>query len=310
MVCHPCKVAGYFDCADSGIHAASSFALVVSDPWGLLSDNMPVAEAAIRHSAIDGTRHMSPIRDVKAWSTRRWLSEIDANVAHFHNWWPDRLGNSRWRRCLEIMGQEHLDRALVSGPVVLVTVHYGDLRLLLYALRSTKLTAAFMARQNSTNRCPVRRWIDNLADAANEMSDIPSVFETNEIGKAHDYLAGGKRILGIAVDGSLRRAISVRDGGSQISLAPGALTMAQLTSAHVIPCIISRVGGFRYAINYSPPVAADLLVDSRGHEAAMNYVWYELRSVIWNRIEQSLPTLIARFRHDVEHVVALDDVRA
>ena len=243
-----------------------------------------------------------------AWSTRRWLSEIDANVAHFHNWWPDRLGNSRWRRCLEIMGQEHLDRALVSVPVVLVTVHYGDLRLLLYALRSTKLTAAFMARQNSTNRCPVR--IDNLADAANEMSDIPSVFETNEIGKAHDYLAGGKRILGIAVDGSLRRAISVRDGGSQISLAPGALTMAQLTSAHVIPCIISRVGGFRYAINYSPPVAADLLVDSRGHEAAMNYVWYELRSVIWNRIEQSLPTLIARFRHDVEHVVALDDVRA
>ena len=153
------------------------------------------------------------------------------------------------------MGQEHLDRALVSVPVVLVTVHYGDLRLLLYALRSTKLTAAFMARQNSTNRCPVRRWIDNLADAANEMSDIPSVFETNEIGKAHDYLAGGKRILGIAVDGSL-------------------------------------------------------LVDSRGHEAAMNYVWYELRSVIWNRIEQSLPTLIARFRHDVEHVVALDDVRA
>ena len=64
MVCHPCKVAGYFDCADSGIHAASSFALVVSDPWGLLSDNMPVAEAAIRHSAINGTRHMSPIRDV------------------------------------------------------------------------------------------------------------------------------------------------------------------------------------------------------------------------------------------------------
>ena len=237
-----------------------------------------------------------------AWSTRRWLSEIDANVAHFHNWWPDRLGNPRWRLCSEIIGQEHLDRALMSGPVVLVTVHYGDLRLLLYALRSSKLTAAFMIRQNSTNGCPVRRWIDNLADAANGMSDSPSVFETNEIGKAYDYLAGGKRILGVAVDGSLRRAISVRDGDWQISLAPGALTMAQLTSAQVIPCIISRVGGFRYAIRYSPPVSADLLVDSEGHEAAMNYVWYELRSVIWNRIEQCLPTLISRVRQDVEHV--------
>ncbi len=238
----------------------------------------------------------------KAWTPRRWLSEIDANVAYFHNWWPDRLGNARWRLCPEIMGQEHLDRALTSGPVVLVTVHYGDLRLLLYTLRSSKFAAAFMRRQNSTNVCPVRTWIDNLADAANEMSDIPSVFETNEIGKAYDYLSGGRRILGIAIDGSLRRAISVRDGDWQITLAPGALVMAQLTSAQVIPCIISRIGGFRYAIRYTTPVSADLLVDSKGHEAAMNYIWSELRSVIWNRIEQWLPTLFARIRHDVEHV--------
>jgi lauroyl/myristoyl acyltransferase len=261
---------------------------------------LTIRQWRIQRSAIQQSREVYSFRQSvtpKAWSTRRWLSEIDANVASFHNWWPDRLGNERWRSCAQIIGEEHLDRALVSGPVILTTVHYSDLRLLLYTLRSRKMTAAFFVQQNSKNACPVRAWIDELADAANGMSDIPAIFETNEVSQAHDFLIGRQRILGVAVDGSIRRAISVSDGDVQISLAPGALLMAKITSAQVIPCIISRIGGFRYAIRFSPPVSHESLVDHEDQKAAMDYMWGELRSVIWGRTEQCLPTLIARLRH-------------
>jgi len=58
--------------------------------------------------------------------------------------WPDRFAERRWHERFEVDGLERLRLALESGPVVLVTLHWGPVALLPSLLRSRGIRAAIV----------------------------------------------------------------------------------------------------------------------------------------------------------------------
>jgi lauroyl/myristoyl acyltransferase len=212
------------------------------------------------------------------------------------SFWPERLREDRWRRRCEFLGIEHLDAALATGrPVILATLHYGDLTMLYHWLRSRGLAAAFMAARRRKREPEFRRRLDALADQANGLEGVPHLVYRDELWDARDFLDRPGRVLAMAVDGNTSRDVAVTGPGYAIRVAPGALRLATITGATILPCLISSPGCLRSTIRFGRPVPDEDVTDRERHPAACEHIVRELIPWIAAKPEECGQAFLANF---------------
>lgn len=255
-----------------------------------------------KNSTFSQLRRLSETARLSGVQQRRslrqvWTGRVAMCMARFLRFWPDKLREPRWSHRCQFMGVERLEALLSQGrPVVLVTLHYGNLTELYHWIRSRGIGVAFLtdavvpAYQNQ---------FDLLADRANGLEGVPRHLGTGHLHlwQARDFLAQPNRILVVVIEGyPTRRDIMVGGPGCWLRVAPGALHLAAIAGAVVIPCLFSAEKYLRSTIRFSEPLADDLVVRRDRHPSGCQQILRQLGPWIGAEPEQSDPTLLHAFR--------------
>jgi len=216
-------------------------------------------------------------------------------MARFLRYWPEKLREPRWSRRCEFIGLERLERILAEGrPVVLATLHYGNLTELYHWMRSRGIGVAFLAWRDPGSVPAYQNRLDLLADLANGLEGVPRLIGIGHLnlGQTRDFLASPNRVLAVALEGRTKRDLLVQGPGYTLRMAPGALHLAALAQASVIPCIMSAEKYLRSTIRFGEPLPNDLVAFRDRHPLGYKHILGELGPWITVQPEQSAPELI------------------
>jgi lauroyl/myristoyl acyltransferase len=220
-------------------------------------------------------------------------------MARFFRVWPDRLREPRWIKRCRFVCKDRVDAALESGrPIVLATVHFANITEIYHWLRADGKAVAFLQQTGLTWDTSYRDYVETLADVANGLEGVPRRFGPEQSWDARDFLTGGNRIIGVAVDQRHPRAILARGPHFNLRCMPGGLQLAAVSNAVVIPCIIRATWGMRSEIYFGEPVPDELLTSRRQHTLAMEHILRELSPWIIANPEQCAPHLVAAIELD------------
>lgn len=224
------------------------------------------------------------------------LGRARLNLARLLFLWPERSTTERGFRC-RLVGAERLEGLGTRGPAILVTLHFGPLAILLNWLRARGYPVAMVVMKDR----PVpwyRRYLVRLRDTPTGLANLPSIIEVGQIGAMRDHLEAG-RILIIAIDGGQGRhsACPSRESLS-LSMSTGALQLAAMVGASVIPCLIRSGRSFSLTIHLGEPVDLSSITSRSGHPAACDHLLCEFLVVIAEAPEECSPELLVSFRRD------------
>ena len=79
----------------------------------------------------------------------------------------------------------------------------------------------------------------------------------NEMSRVRQFLGAGQRLL-IMVDVDRGKQIHVPFENHSFRMATGAIRLAALTGAELIPCVIVETGSWKFAIYFGTPSAPKL----------------------------------------------------
>jgi hypothetical protein len=257
-----------------------------------------------RQSTFHQLRQLSEMAQVSGVPWRRfsfrraWAARLAMCMARFLRFWPEKLAQPRWRRRCQFIGLERLEAILAEGrPVVLATLHYGNLTELYHWIRSRRIGMAFLISQDPGSVPAYRNELDLLADRANGLEGVPRLIGIDHLHlwKVWGFLALPNRVLAVAMEGDAKRHIVVRGPGYTLRMAPGALRIAARAHAVVIPCLISASKYLRSTIRFGEPLPDDVIACHDRHPLACEHILRELGPWIATQPEQSAPMLIGAF---------------
>jgi len=230
------------------------------------------------------------------WLWRAWLRQVAVYTTRFLSLCPERLREPRWSRRCRFIGLNRLEAPLSEGrPVILATLHYGDLVMLYHWLRSRGIAVAFLAARKRKRTPAFRDRLDLLADRANGLVGVPRLIHPDQLWDAREFLGGPARVLAVAMERSTKRDVRVNGPGYSLWLSPGAIRMAAIVGAVVIPCLISSHGCLSSTIRFGSPVPQEDVADRNRHLLACEHI--VRRTVPWvaRQPEQCAKGLIASF---------------
>jgi lauroyl/myristoyl acyltransferase len=216
-------------------------------------------------------------------------------MARFFRLWPDRLCEPRWKKRCTFYGNERLEAALSSNrPVVLATVHYGNLTEIYHWLRANGHAIAFLQNIDLTWETSYRDYLETLADRANRMENVPRRFSSEQTWEANDFLKGGRRLLGVAMDMPARhpKAVLARGEAIRVSFLTGGLRLAAIANAIVLPCVIRATWWLRSEIYFGEPVPDEMVISRNQHVQALEHILHEVSPWIVANPEQCAPHLL------------------
>jgi lauroyl/myristoyl acyltransferase len=232
----------------------------------------------------------------QSWRERRRKEYLNRTLQHF----PDRLGNEKWRGCVQLVGGEYLESARKQKrPVVLAFCHFGPFSLLRYWLRALDVPVSTLVRGQSEERSGAKR----LQDRVSPFHEIPTALYQDRLREAVRLLASGNPML-VAVDVEIGKQIDVPiDEHWQFRMATGAIRLAARENAELIPCTIIDQGRWQFQIKLGPPVPSELL---RSEEmlSAGKHLMEAMLPEFQNHPEQCSERLLNLFRR----IDASDDV--
>jgi hypothetical protein len=231
------------------------------------------------------------------WLWRLWTRRTALVMTRFFRFWPDRLREPRWQSRCRVHGAERLNAVLDGGrPVILTALHYGCLTELYHCLRARGLTVASVSARGEARWSEYRKRLNTLADEANGLTGLPRVYEVGDVWSARDHLAKPRRLLTITLDGYHgQRPLVVRGPDFCLRLGSGAVRLAAVTNAVIVPCLIAAPRGLAVEIHFGTPVADDLIADPCRHPAAAEHVVRELLPLIRALPEQCVDQLLSAF---------------
>lgn len=190
-------------------------------------------------------------------NTSKWRARGEMNKVL--SFFPDRLANPRWRDRTEVVGLERLKAFhAAKRPVVLAFVHSGPFYLLRSCLVSLGVPVATLVAGRSDG--PTRH-LRRLKFGVSPIPNLPSVFYSNELRELGRFLAAGNAVL-VAVDRPTGRQVSMPVGdGWSFEMATGAIRLAALHKAQLVPCWITDEGNWKFRIEFGAPVSESKLVE-------------------------------------------------
>jgi len=173
-------------------------------------------------------------------------------------------------------------------PKILASVHVGPSEIMIYWLRAHGIV--------TTN---VRAlWPDSLQRLASRQhslsppADVPVFLPVNEMPRVRQFLGAGQRLL-IMVDVDRGKQIHVPFENNSFRMATGAIRLAILTGAELIPCVIVETGTWKFIIHFGTPVPRSYLDNSPDMKAIGTHLLSEFVKVIVRYPEQCKPRFLS-----------------
>jgi lauroyl/myristoyl acyltransferase len=209
--------------------------------------------------------------------------------------WPDRLCKARWlNRCrLEggsnLIGSRNVDRA-----VVLASLHFGPFETLPYWLRAHGIVTTMI-------RGPVPDFLASLTSYQYSLSppaNVPVFRFLRELAplpgfpRVDQLLAPGRCLLvTVDVNRGIQFCLPFKD--RLFRMATGAIRLAAMADAELIPCLICETGSWRFSIHFGEPVPRAYLGDPPDLDAVGTHLLAAFSKVISCYPEQCRPRLLS-----------------
>ena len=190
---------------------------------------------------------------------------------------PDRLSSrARWKNRVRVEGLEHLLPLVeLQHPVMLATVHFGHLNLLRYLLSNLEVNAALIVLRGPKN-ITSHRIKDALLNRSRPGRPVSPSLIATEVALNTKYLSHGKAVL-MAVDASSSQPLHVPFPGGNFEMAVGAIQMARMAGAKLVPCVLSEESPWRFVIRIGKPIperSTDVFPDDQTAAAALtDFFW-------------------------------------
>jgi len=191
--------------------------------------------------------------------------------------WPDRLKEKRWSRRCRIEGGDNLVGCKAGNRgAVLASIHFGPVETLPYWLRSQGITATTMRTRPPLELKQVTDYQYSLSPPpdvpvfimAEDLTPFPRLFHFRKI-------LGPGRCLLIMVDPVRGRMMDVPFEGGHFRMATGAIRLAAMTGADLIPCLITETETWQFVVHFGKPVPQGYLGKSPDMQAAGRHLLSE-----------------------------------
>ncbi|MEO8044589.1 MAG: hypothetical protein ABI674_06750 [Spartobacteria bacterium] len=193
--------------------------------------------------------------------------------------WPDRFPARHWRSRCELAGDCDLAALRQSErPVVFATLHFGPFETLPYWLRAFGLPVTALV-----GRPAPRQRLKNQQYSLSAPADIPVVVPVTDAARLRRTMERARFLL-VYMDVNRGKQIAVPFGDHMLRLATGAIRLAMMRGALLVPCLIVASHPWRYTIHFQP-----WLTCPESSEGSA-----ELRSIAGRLCDGFLP-LLARF---------------
>jgi Bacterial lipid A biosynthesis acyltransferase len=191
----------------------------------------------------------NPVRTVRETRMQGYLKPIP-------EYFPERLAEPKWMSRCRIEGLDRVLQARQDGrPVVLAFFHSRAYRMPRFWLRAAGVFVANLI----AGKAACRTKLDRLGDRFSPFPEIPTAFYLDQLRQACKFLAAGNSLL-VALDTPAGQQLNVPicdDWTFQMST--GAMRLAVLYRAELIPCVIIDEGHWRFQIKLGRPVPSEYL---------------------------------------------------
>jgi lauroyl/myristoyl acyltransferase len=202
--------------------------------------------------------------------------------------WPDRLRTTRWlSRCRLEGGRDLIGSGKGERGVVLASLHFGPFEVMPYWLRAHGIvtTSVRAAAPDSL------KSLTSYQYALSPPADVPVFISTEEFtpmprfAHVRKILGPGRRLL-VMVDPDRGLTVNVPFEDRLFRMATGAIRLAAMTGAELIPCLITENATWKFAIHFGAPVPQDYLGNSPDMQAIGAHLLREFSKVVTRYPEQ------------------------
>ena len=188
--------------------------------------------------------------------------------------WPDRLCNPRWLSRCRLEGRYDLLKPRDGDRgVVLASVHIGPSEIMPYWLRAHGIVTTTVRSRPSLQRLARHQW------ALSPPSDVPLFLPVNEMPRVRQLLGPGRRLL-VMVDVNRGKQVYVPFENHLFRMATGAIRLAALAGAELVPCLIRETDSWKFVIHFGNPVPRRYLASSPDLKGAAAHLLEEFLKVI------------------------------
>ena len=222
----------------------------------------------------------------KSWRPKRWRYILRHSLGLYHSqlfyMWPDRLTNPRWlNRCRFAGDRKLLELAEGDRGIVLASLHFGPFEILPYWLRAYGIPATSVRADPPEALKSLTNYQYSLSPPADIpvfifSSDLIPVPRFSRIGK---ILGPGRRLL-VMVDPNRGVMTDIPLEDRLFHMATGAIRLAQMAGARLIPCLITEDSTWRFTIHIGTEVPPEWIGRSPDMHAIGTHLLREFSKVI------------------------------
>jgi lauroyl/myristoyl acyltransferase len=234
----------------------------------------------------------------ESWQPKRWRFFLRQSLGLFHAqflyFWPDRLCTARWlSRCRVEGGSDLTGSPNEKRGVVLASLHFGPFEVLPYWLRAHGIVTTSVRTPGPDSLKSLINYQYSLSPPA----DVPVFLLTSEMipmprfAHFRRFLGPGRRLL-VMVDVDRGRQEHVPYENRLFRMATGAIQLAVMANAKLIPCLIAETGTWKFAIHFGTPVPRNYLGNAPNMQAIGVHLLAEFSKVITRYPEQCKQRLL------------------
>ena len=196
----------------------------------------------------------------RSWRPKRWRYILRHSLGLYHSqmfyMWPDRLSNPRWLNRCRFEGDRKLLELSDNDPgVVLASLHFGPFEILPYWLRAYGIPTTSVRADPPAALHSLTNYQYSLSPPAEvpvfifarDLSPFPRFSHIRQI------LGPGRRLL-VMVDPNRGVMADIPFEDRLFHMATGAIRLAQMTGARLIPCMITEDSTWKFTIRIGTPV--------------------------------------------------------
>src|SRR3954452_3063404 len=175
--------------------------------------------------------------------------------------WPDRLSSARWLSRCRLEGENNLIAASEGDrAVVLASLHFGPFEVLPYWLRAHGIAATSVRTRASEALQTLTEYQYSLSPP----SDIPVFVFVEDLipmprfAHLRKILGRGRKLV-VMLDPARGLQVDIPFEDRLFRMATGAIPLAQMADASLIPCLITETGSWKFTIHFGTPVPQNYL---------------------------------------------------
>jgi lauroyl/myristoyl acyltransferase len=175
--------------------------------------------------------------------------------------WPDRLTRPRWlNRCRFEGDRNLLEVSEGDEGIVLASIHFGPFEILPYWLRAFGIPATSVRADPPA----ALRSLTNYQYSLSPPTDIPLFLFASELNPFPRFshfrkiLGPGRRLL-VMIDPNRGVMADIPFEDRIFHMATGAIRLAQMAGARLIPCMITEDATWKFTIHIGTPVPQEWL---------------------------------------------------